>query len=113
MPFGKWIIKLATVMVRGDKKVVEEPVTVTVTFPENYQAENLKGKAAVFAVKLNGIQAKELPDLTDEFIKDATGSATVEEYKAKAKERLQAQLDKKANDATENSILNAIVGWIF
>ena len=54
---------------------------VNVTFPENYQAEALKGKAAVFAVKLNGIQAKELPELTDEFIKDATGSATVEEYK--------------------------------
>ena len=81
---------------------------VNVTFPENYQAENLKGKAAVFAVKLNGIQAKELPELTDEFIKDATGSETVEEYKTKARERLQVQADRRANDATENSILEAI-----
>ena len=81
---------------------------VNVTFPENYQAENLKGKAAVFAVKLNGIQAKELPELTDEFIKDATGSETVEEYKTKARERLQTQADRRANDATENSILEAI-----
>ena len=81
---------------------------VTVTFPENYQAENLKGKAAVFSVKLNGLQGKELPELTDEFIKDATGSETVEAYKAKTKERLQEQANRRANDATENSILEAI-----
>ncbi len=87
---------------------IGETKDVNVTFPENYQAENLKGKAAVFAVKLNGIQAKELPELTDEFIKDATGSETVEEYKTKARERLQTQADRRANDATENSILDAI-----
>ena len=86
----------------GDKK------DVNVTFPENYQAENLKGKPAVFAVTLNGLQAKELPELTDEFIKDATGSESVEAYKAKAKERLQKQADARSNDATENSILEAI-----
>ena len=87
---------------------IGEKKDVNVTFPENYQAENLKGKAAVFAVTLNGIQAKELPELTDEFVKDATGSATVEEYKAKTVERLQKQADRRANDATENSILEAI-----
>lgn len=87
---------------------IGEKKDVNVTFPENYQAEALKGKAAVFAVTLNALQAKELPELTDEFIKDATGSATVEEYKAKTKERLQKQTDRRANDATENSILEAI-----
>ena len=87
---------------------IGEKKDVHVTFPENYQAEALKGKAAVFAVTLNALQAKELPELTDEFIKDATGSATVEEYKAKTKERLQKQADRRANDATENSILEAI-----
>ena len=81
---------------------------VNVTFPENYQAEALKGKAAVFAVTLNALQAKELPELTDEFVKDATGSATVEEYKEKVTARLQVQADRRANDATENSILEAI-----
>ncbi len=86
----------------GDKK------DVNVTFPENYQAEALKGKAAVFAVTLNKIQGKELPELTDEFIKEATGSETVADYKAKTKERLQAQADRRANDQTENSILEAI-----
>ena len=87
---------------------IGEKKDVHVTFPENYQAEALKGKAAVFAVTLNALQTKELPELTDEFIKDATGSATVEEYKAKTKERLQKQADRRANDATENSILEAI-----
>ncbi len=87
---------------------VGESKDVNVTFPENYQAENLKGKPAVFAVKLNAIQGKELPEVTDEFIKDATGSETIDAYKAKTKERLQSQADRRSNDATENSILEAI-----
>ena len=87
---------------------IGETKDVNVTFPENYQAENLKGKAAVFAVKLNGIQAKELPEVTDEFIKDATGSENLEAYKAKTRERLEKQAERRANDATENSILEAI-----
>ena len=87
---------------------IGETKDVNVTFPENYQAEALAGKPAVFAVKVNAIQGKELPEVTDEFIKEATGSETVEEYKVKARERLQQQADRKANDATENSILEAI-----
>ena len=87
---------------------IGETKDVNVTFPENYQAENLKGKPAVFNVKLNALQGKELPELTDAFIKDATGSETIDEYKAKTKERLQKNADRKANDDTENSILEAI-----
>ena len=87
---------------------IGETKDVNVTFPENYQAEALKGKPAVFSVKLNSLQGKELPELNDEFIKDATGSESVEAYKAKTKERLQKQADKRATDATENSILEAI-----
>ena len=87
---------------------IGETKDVNVTFPENYQAENLKGKAAVFAVKLNGIQAKELPEVTDEFIKDATGSENLEAYKAKTREKLEKQAQRRANDDTENSILDAI-----
>ena len=87
---------------------IGESKDVNVTFPENYQAEALKGKPAVFAVKLNAIQGKELPELNDEFIKDATGSESVEAYKAKTMERLQKNADKRAVDATENSILEAI-----
>ena len=87
---------------------IGETKDVNVTFPENYQAEALAGKPAVFAVKLNAIQGKELPEVTDEFIKEATGCETIEEYKVKARERLEKQAANKANDATENSILEAI-----
>ncbi|MBQ7369612.1 MAG: trigger factor [Clostridia bacterium] len=87
---------------------IGEKKDVNVTFPENYQAEDLKGKPAVFAVTLNAIQGKELPEVNDEFIKEATGMESVEAYKAKTKERLQAQADRKSVDATENSILDAI-----
>ena len=87
---------------------IGETKDINVTFPENYQAEALKGKPAVFTVKVNAIQGKELPEVTDEFIKEATGSETVEEYKVKTRERLQKQADRKANDDTENSILEAI-----
>ena len=87
---------------------IGESKDVNVTFPENYQAENLKGKPAVFNVKLNSLKGKELPELNDAFIKDATGSETVEEYKTKTKARLQEQADRRATDATENSILESI-----
>ncbi|MBQ9118130.1 MAG: trigger factor [Clostridia bacterium] len=87
---------------------IGESKDVNVTFPENYQAEELKGKPAVFAVKLNAISGKELPELTDEFVKDATGSETVAAYKEKTKAKLQEQADRRSNDATENSILDAI-----
>ena len=87
---------------------IGEKKDVNVKFPDNYQAENLKGKDAVFAVTLNSLQGKELPELTDAFIKDATGSETVEAYKAKVRERLEKQAEKNSIDATENSILDAV-----
>ena len=87
---------------------VGEKKDVNVTFPEDYQAAELKGKAAVFAVTLHKLQAKVMPELTDEFIKGATGDETVAAYKEKTAARLQENLDRRANDATENSILEAI-----
>ncbi len=87
---------------------IGETKDVNVTFPEEYQAVELKGKAAVFAVTLHKIQAKVLPELTDEFIKETTGDETVAAYKEKTTARLQENLDRRANDATENSILDAI-----
>ena len=89
-------------MNKGDKK------DVNVTFPENYQAAELAGKAAVFAVTLHKIQAKVLPELTDEFVKETTGDETIAVWKEKTIARLQENLDRRANDATENSILEAI-----
>ncbi len=89
-------------MAIGEKKNIE------VTFPEDYQAEDLKGKTAVFAVTLNSIKAKELPEVTDEFVKNAAACETVEEYKTKARERLQRQAERRGKDETENSIVAAV-----
>ncbi|MBO5526087.1 MAG: trigger factor [Clostridia bacterium] len=87
---------------------IGEEKDITVTFPENYQAENLKGKEAIFAIKLHKIEGKDLPEVTDEFVKDAAGCDTVEEYKNKTRERLEKQAAKRSQDETENSIVNAI-----
>ena len=73
-----------------------EEFDVNVTFPEDYQAENLKGKDAVFKCRLNEIKVKELPDLDDEFASEVSDFDTLEEYKAD----LRANMEKaKAEDA--------------
>ena len=87
---------------------IGEKKDVNVRFPDNYQAEALKGKDAVFAVTLNSLQGRELPEVDDEFIKNATGSETLDAYKAKVRERLEAQAKRRSTDDTENSILNAV-----
>lgn len=81
---------------------------ITVRFPDDYQAENLRGKDAVFAIHLNKITGKELPELTDEYVKKHAGSETVADYTAKVRERLVKQAESRGRDETENSIVEAI-----
>ncbi|GBG95575.1 trigger factor [Ligilactobacillus salitolerans] len=84
-----------------------EDVDVKVTFPEDYQAEDLAGKEAVFATKIHEVKAKELPELDDEFAKDVDEDVdTLEELKAKIKEDLK---EKKVNEA-KNAIEDEAVG---
>lgn len=64
---------------------LEQPVDVNVTFPEDYQAEELKGKEAVFKCVIHKIEAKELPELDDDFAKDVSEFDTLEEYKKRSK----------------------------
>ncbi len=87
---------------------VGEEKDINVKFPENYQAENLKGKDAVFAVKLNKLEKKELPEINDEFIKDAAGAESVDAYKKETRERLEKQAKEKGDSETENNIVKAI-----
>lgn len=87
---------------------IGEEKDITVTFPENYQADNLRGKDAVFHVKLNSVKGKEYPELTDEYVKKHAGSETVAEYTQKVKERLEKQAENRGRDETENSIVEAI-----
>ncbi len=80
---------------------------INVTFPEDYQAENLKGQKAVFTVTLHSIQGKQLPALDDEFAKKM-GSDSLEAYRAKVRERLEKNAASRALNETENSIIEEI-----
>ncbi len=87
---------------------IGEEKDINVTFPEDYQAEELKGKAAVFAVKLHEIKKEELPEVNDEFVKDAAGAESVEAYKKETRERLEKEAKSKGDAETENNIVKAI-----
>lgn len=87
---------------------VGEEKSVNVTFPEDYHAEDLAGKPAVFEVKVNSISAQKLPELTDEYVAKNTAEKTVEAYTAKVKARLEKDAERRSIDETENSILQEI-----
>ena len=86
---------------------IGETKDIDVTFPEDYQAEDLKGKPAVFTVTLNKLTGKILPALDDEFAKKL-GSDTVDAYKAKVRERLEKNAASRSLNETENSIVTEI-----
>ena len=88
---------------------IGEDFDVNVTFPENYHAEELKGKAAVFACKVNSIQKKELPALDDEFAQDVSEFDTLEEYREDIRKTLQEQKDNLAKNQKENAVVEKIV----
>lgn len=81
---------------------------INVKFPDDYHAENLKGKDAVFAIKLHEIKKKELPEVTDEFVKDAVGAESVDAYKKEVKERLEKQNADRAERELEDEIVKKI-----
>ena len=86
---------------------IGETRDVEVTFPEDYQAEELKGKKAVFTVTLHKITGKALPALDEEFAKKM-GSDSVEAYRAKVRERLERNAASRSLNETENSIITEI-----
>ena len=91
------------------KKVGEE-FDVNVTFPEDYHAKELAGKAAVFKTKLNSIKFEELPALDDEFIKEISDTFnTVDEYKADVKAKMVKRNEDKAEAQVENAIAEALL----
>ncbi|MBQ8400388.1 MAG: trigger factor, partial [Clostridia bacterium] len=87
---------------------IGEEFDVTVTFPEDYHAEDLKGKEAVFHCKLNGLQFNELPVLDDDFAKDVSEFDTLDEYKADIKAKLQENHNKQADAQVEEQIIKAL-----
>ncbi|CCJ33881.1 MULTISPECIES: trigger factor [Caloramator] len=88
---------------------VGETVDVNVTFPEDYHAENLKGKPALFKVTIKDIKVKEYPVVDDEFAKDVSEFETLEELKADIRKRIQEENDKRAKMELEDQLIGKVV----
>ncbi|MCR4655234.1 MAG: trigger factor, partial [Lachnospiraceae bacterium] len=88
---------------------INEEKEINVTFPEDYNAEHLAGKDAVFKVTVKEIKEKELPELDDEFASEVSEFETVEEYKASLREELKEKKEKAARAEKEDKLLEAIV----
>ena len=84
-------------------------VEVNVTFPEDYQADNLAGKAAVFKCKVNEIKEKLLPEVDDEFASEVSAFDTLEAYKADLKQNLEDKKFKEAKSAKTDAVIDAII----
>ncbi|KAF0346243.1 trigger factor [Pediococcus acidilactici] len=88
----------------------DDDVDVKVTFPEDYQAEELQGKEALFKVKIHEIKTKELPELDDEFAKDVGEDVdSLEELKAKTKDQIKERKIQAADEAKESEAIQAAV----
>ena len=87
----------------GDEK------EINVTFPEQYHAENLKGKAAVFKCKINAITRKELPEADDEFAQEISEFDTLGEFKEDIKKKLLESKEKELKQAKEDEVLAKVI----
>lgn len=88
---------------------IGKEVEVNVTFPEDYQAEELKGKAAVFKCTVKEIKEKELPELNDEFAGEVSEFETLAEYKEDIKKKLAEKKEADAKRAKEDAVIEAII----
>ena len=87
----------------------EKEVEVKVTFPEDYHAEDLKGKEAVFKCTVHEIKAKELPEIDDEFAAEVSEFDTLEEYKADVKAKIKEQKAAEGNAKQEDQVVEQAV----
>ena len=88
---------------------IDKETEVNVTFPEDYQAAELQGKAAVFKCTVKEIKEKELPELDDEFAGEVSEFETLEEYRADVKAKLTEKKETEAKNAKEEAVIEAIV----
>ena len=86
-----------------------EEFSINVKFPEDYQAEELKGKDAEFKIVLHEIKTTELPEVDDEFVKDVTDKDTLDEWKEELKETVAARLADEADKDVDNQIANKLM----
>lgn len=87
---------------------IDEEFPITVTFPEDYHAEDLKGKEATLQIKIHAIKVKELPELNDDFAKDVSEFDTLDEYKADIMKTQSEQAEKAAKDSFENEVVKVV-----
>lgn len=87
----------------------EKEMEVKVTFPEDYHAEDLKGKEAVFKCTIHEIKAKELPEIDDEFAAEVSEFDTLEEYKADIKAKIKDQKVSEGKRKQEDQAVDAVV----
>ena len=88
---------------------IGKELDVNVTFPEEYGAKELAGKAAVFKCKVNGIKVKELPTVDDEFAQEVSEFDTLDEYKADIKAKLLKEKEDEAARAKEDAVIGKII----
>lgn len=91
---------------------IGEDFDVVVTFPENYQMTDYAGKEAVFKCLINSISCEELPELDDEFVKDASDFDTVDELKADIKNKLEESANSSAQSAFENALIESLIAKV-
>lgn len=87
----------------------DDKVDVKVTFPEEYHAENLAGKEAVFKVTVKEVKVRELPELDDDFASEVSEFETMEQYKADVKAKLEKAAEDKAKAETENAVVEKAI----
>jgi len=90
-------------------KNIGDEFDVNVTFPEEYHAKELAGKAAVFKTKLNSVKFEELPEADDEFAKDVSEFDTLDEYKADIKAKMVKRNEDMAEREMENALAEALM----
>lgn len=90
-------------------KNIGEETEVHVTFPDNYQAQELQGKPALFKVTVKEIKVKELPELDDEFAQDVSDFDTMEEYKADLEKKLLENKEEALKRETEEEVVDKII----
>ncbi len=90
-------------------KNIGEEFDVNVTFPEDYHAEALKGKAAVFKCKVNSISEHQVPELNDEFVQDVSEFNTVDEYKADIEKKIRERKENAQKSENETAAVRAAV----
>ena len=91
---------------------IGEEFDVNVTFPEEYHADELAGKPAVFKVKIHEIKKTELPELNDEFAKDVSEFDTLDEYKEDLRKDLLKKAEEKAKDDADNKLIDQLIDLI-